>query len=373
MLILESVKNWAAKKAQTYFTFFQVKTSLFWLVNSVIEVALNMPEVLSDIYVADVTRCYESIPLEGDDNLPSAITGLIKIGFKQQKTLHPRSTPIIWVRVDQEGQAAKAVWGSKAPSYGSWFSINEERLIQLHTWLMCNCYVNLGDRVWHQVQGIPMGFACSPLWCNMYLIYYESQFILRLARLGRKDLMARFQYAYRYIDDLCWLNNGQPEQFLSPQQERNPNNPFWIYPLQVLEIKCEVTKYSDQGIRRGIEAHFMNMNITIHDHADATPNYLLCKYDKRRELPFSYTQYIVFHSNRPVKQSYGIVISQTAPILYLSSTSDLALAEIQTLIDTLTRNGFQRRRLQEKVKHFLSSNNFPGVKFDTNSLISKLR
>ena len=143
----------------------------------------------------------------------------------------------------------------------------------------------------------------------MYLIYYESQFILRLASLGRVDLLERFQYAFRYMDDLCWLNNGMAQEFLSPEQLRTPDNLFWIYPLQVLEIKCEVHKFSKQDSKIGIEAHFMNLHMRITTQTETTDNYLLCKYDKRRELPFSYMQYISFYSNRPIKQSYAIAVS----------------------------------------------------------------
>jgi hypothetical protein len=163
MLILDSVQEWAAEKAATYATFLKVHTSLYWLVNSAIEVALNMPQQISDIYVADIRRCYESIPLEGDDNLHDAMTHLIKRGFAQQKKHLPRSSPLIWVRVNAEGEAAKAIWATSAPQYGSWFFVDANRLIQLHGWLMRNCFVALGDRVWQQVSGIPMGFSCSPL------------------------------------------------------------------------------------------------------------------------------------------------------------------------------------------------------------------
>jgi len=100
MLILESVKLWAAELAQCYKQFLQVETSLFWLVNSSIEVALNMPNNISDIYVVDITRCFESFPLDGKENLPDAVAHLIRISFTQQKKCHPRSTPQIWIRID---------------------------------------------------------------------------------------------------------------------------------------------------------------------------------------------------------------------------------------------------------------------------------
>jgi len=83
MLILEFVKNWAAKMAKCYQGFFQVKTSIFWLVNSAIEVALNLPENITDVFVADIIRCYKSILFEGDDNLLDAIAHIIKLGSAQ--------------------------------------------------------------------------------------------------------------------------------------------------------------------------------------------------------------------------------------------------------------------------------------------------
>ena len=90
----------------------------------------------------------------------------------------------------------------------------------LHKWLTTNCYVRLGNHVWKQVLGIPMGFSCSPIWCNPYLMSYKIRFIQRLAKLGRVDIMEKFKHAFRYIDNLCWLNNGNAQIFLDPLQPR---------------------------------------------------------------------------------------------------------------------------------------------------------
>jgi hypothetical protein len=38
-------------------------------------------------------------------------------------------------------------------------------------------------------------------------LQYEASFITRLAKFGRTDLMQRLRYSFRYIDDLCVLNN----------------------------------------------------------------------------------------------------------------------------------------------------------------------
>ena len=176
--------------------------------------------------VADISRCYETILLSSPDNLLDAISFIITIAFKQAKLLHPKAGTLLWVKFDIDGFPACAKWATRRPQYGSWSEFPATRLLSLHEWLMTNCYLTLGDRVWQQRTGIPMGFSCSPIWYNMYLLSYEIKFIQRLARLGRIDLFAKFQYAFRYIDDLCLINVQNPRDFLDPNQVRTETNPY---------------------------------------------------------------------------------------------------------------------------------------------------
>ena len=126
--------------------------------------------------------------------------------------------------------------------------ISVDKLVNFNQYLSSKWFVTLGNRVWKQIVAIPMGFSCSPLWCNLCLLQYEASFITRLAKLGRVDLMKRFRYLFWYIDDLFILNNGHIWQFLDPNSERVPSNPFWIYPLHIVEIKSEIDGY-------GMHAH----------------------------------------------------------------------------------------------------------------------
>jgi hypothetical protein len=175
--ILESFKEWARSKVHTYKTFLNVETSLYWIIDSIIDATLNLSDTMSDIFVADISRCYETIPLHGPDNLLDAVKFISTIAFKQAALSHPRAHTSLWVRVSQQGVPATAKWSTNCPWQGNWFEIPLERLILLHTWLANNCYITLGDRVWQQKTGIPMGFSYSPIWCNMYLLSYETKFI----------------------------------------------------------------------------------------------------------------------------------------------------------------------------------------------------
>jgi hypothetical protein len=55
-----------------------------------------------------------------------------------------------------------------------------------------------------------MGFVCSPLACNIYFLFYQCQFIMKLAKLSRIDIMGNFKFVARYMDDICWINVGDP-------------------------------------------------------------------------------------------------------------------------------------------------------------------
>lgn len=185
------------------------------------------------------------------------------------------------------------------------------------------------------------------------------------------DILEKFHYAFRYIDDLCWINNGEAQIFLDPQQPRTSSNPFWIYPLHILEIKTEVSCFSKINPTHGIVAHFMNALLSIYNEENGL--YTLQKFDKRRDLPFSYTQYIKFSSNRPMKQTYNVIISQTIPILYLSNDMLLAKQEISRLISTLTNNGFRKHKLLQLVLITLSRTYYPTIKFEVKDLIAALK
>jgi hypothetical protein len=115
------------------------------------------------------------------------------------------------------------------------------------------------------------------------------------------------------------------------------------------------------------------MNVLIHVHEETSGNYTMRKFDKRRELPFKYTQFIIFKSNRPVKQAYSVVISQTVPILYLSSNASVAAQEVVALFSTLSSNGFRIQKLRQTVVIFLTNNHFPALKFCKDELILLLK
>jgi hypothetical protein len=182
--------------------------------------------------------------------------------------------------------------------------------------------------------------------------------------------MTKFQYTFRYIDDLCLFNVSNPRDFLSPDQSRNEDNPYWIYPFNVLEIKEEISEFSQADPRKGITTQFINAEFRVNE--TIPQHFSFCKFDKRRSLPFTYIQYIKFASNRSVHQAYNIAISQVLPILYISSTDSAASEEVCNLINTKCNNGFYKPRVIKTITSFLLKGIFPGIRVDVQRIISSL-
>ena len=80
--------------------------------------------------------------------------------------------------------------------------------------LVDNIFVVFAGKVFQQIVGIPMGTNCAPLLADIFLYSYEAEFIQSLLSTGRKQLAYRFNFTYRYIDDVLSINNPEFENYL---------------------------------------------------------------------------------------------------------------------------------------------------------------
>ena len=73
-----------------------------------------------------------------------------------------------------------AYW-SVGPTYGFYFSI--DKLVEMLEYLIYNIYIVVGNRVFQQHIGITMGTDYAPLLENLYLFYYEYNYMKNLMKL----------------------------------------------------------------------------------------------------------------------------------------------------------------------------------------------
>ena len=121
-----------------------------------------------------------------------------------------------------------------------------EDIIRMLEFLVDNIFVVFTGKVFQQIISIPigtvsMGTNCAPLLANIFLYSYEAEFIQSLLSAGRKWLASKFNFTYRYIDDVLSINNPDFENYLGqmypPELEikdttESNTSASWIYSCQ---------------------------------------------------------------------------------------------------------------------------------------------
>ena len=100
---------------------------------------------------------------------------------------------------------------------------------------------------------------------------------------------------------------------------------------------------------------------------------LLDVYDKTIDLPFKTIRFVSLEANRPILQSYKMILSQIYPIPYLCNDINKAKDRIDFLINQVVANGFHKRRLLPLVQKFIQKNPFRGALLNTIRLADCLR
>ena len=151
-------------------------------------------------------------------------------------------------------------------------------------------FIKEGNKVFRQQVGIPMGSNCAPLLANLFLFYYEYEYMKNLVKYNLQAAM-KFNGTMRYIDDLLTFNNSS---FASKIQD--------IYPP---ELDIKKTTESPTTV-----SYLDNILITINNNG----KYVTAVYDNRDSFNFSIVNFPYLSSNIPSKPAYGVYISQLVRI-----------------------------------------------------------
>ena len=122
----------------------------FWIIDNSQQVLsalskINYFSTAKHLDSYDFSTLYTSIP---HTSLEEALTSLIKEAYKVRD---------------------KVFWTDIPSKAASKFNVTEEPLIKLVECLIDNIYVSIGNRVYLQCVGIPMGTDCAPLLANLFL------------------------------------------------------------------------------------------------------------------------------------------------------------------------------------------------------------
>ena len=91
-------------------------------------------------------------------------------------------------------------------------SITSDQLITYVEYLVDNIFISIGNHVFKQVIGIPMGTDCAPLLANLFLFHFEYGYIKEKLSETDYSMALSYKYTVRYIDDLLTFNNPSFEE-----------------------------------------------------------------------------------------------------------------------------------------------------------------
>ena len=227
-------------------------------------------------------------------------------------------------------------------------TLSKNKLKALVKHLITSTYFIVGNYVIHQSIGIPMGIDPAPFWANLYLQYYESEFITNL--MGSNKIRARkFVNAMRFIDDECNLNDFG-EFSLSHTQ---------IYPEE-LQLKRE---------HQGAHATFLDLEISIIDG-----KFIYKLFDKRDDFPFAIVRMPDLASNIPLHVFYGTIMSEFLRIARCTLLFSDFFPKASALCKRMIQQGGCKSMMLRQIRKAMSRHPEPFKKFNVapNDIIDRL-
>ncbi|GBG72520.1 hypothetical protein CBR_g12091 [Chara braunii] len=148
-----------------------VKPNLWWAIASGGEYCANLPSEVYSVFIADIARCFEMNPTDdSEDSLPAAVKFFIQCAMRVRR--ERSSSHAIRIRVGADGAFWPSWTDAGQPEELGSLLFKEEDIYWLIEWCIANSVLRMGDHVWRQVRGSPMGLACSPIWCDIYFFKY---------------------------------------------------------------------------------------------------------------------------------------------------------------------------------------------------------
>ena len=150
--------------------------------------------------------------------------------------------------------------------------------------LIDNIYIKIGNHLFRQCLGIPLGTDCAPLLANLFLYSYEVEF-LRSMKKSNKKLAKAFNLTSRYLDDLISINNTRFKQSLK-------------------DICPEELVVSETSESRNVVS-CLDLLIDISNGDLVSSNF-----DKRDACDFDIVNFPDLFGNIPTAPAYGMYTSQ---------------------------------------------------------------
>ena len=275
---------------------------------------LNNASSGKSIYSFDFKKLYTNLP---HDKVLNKISDLLRRCFKEKD--------VEFISINSK---FKARWTSvKRPK--SW-TYKCDDIIDMFKFLLDNIFVKFRGQIYRQIIGIPMGCDCAPQVADLFLFWYEHDYISRGVE-DKNPVVYALKFASRYIDDLNTPN-------ISPNIVDSICND--IYPDELDIVQTNTSEMSTT---------FLDLDISVVNNKFSTK-----LYDKRRDLKFDVVTFPNLRSKIPTRPSYGVFVGELYRICKSSTESCDFIDDVKLLISKLVYQKFDRATLYRFLKSFIN-------------------
>ena len=184
-------------------------------------------------------------------------------------------------------------------------TVLEDWILKAAELLWQNTVFQLGNRLWRQTDGVPMGIHCGPVFANLYLAFYEKRYLQDFDGLYR-----------RYIDDIFVLHPS--DDVVSHLIQAPGMNIAWAH--------------SDVGLS------FLDVWFHIHEGKSE-----VCF--RPYEKVGNHHQYLPWTSSHPLSVKKGMVKGELTRTAAISNREPYFLTWKTTFLSRLQSRGWPRKAL----------------------------
>jgi len=208
----------------------------------------------------------------------------------------------------------------KSTREGTWY-FDCESLITAINYLLDNCYFTIGDVIFKQIIGVPMGVDPGPYMANLTLWFYENRYLEYLYKVDYFSAKL-LNKTYRLIDDITSINSDGVFG----------NHTSNIYPGSLVLNK------ENKG---DIEANVLDLSISLEKGLVD-----IDLYDKRDNFPFDIVQFVPANTNVSRNVIYGVFGTQVIRYFRIINNCDKFIDRVQILANNLKNIGYDCRLLK---------------------------
>ena len=188
------------------------------------------------------------------------------------------------------------------------WNVSAAKLIELLNFVLFNQYVKVGNKIFKQTRGVPMGSSPAPYIANLFLFSKEKVFVRNNPSLFPKDVNV-----FRYLDDVLYINIDYPAVAAS------------IYG-QSLPFTRDDPKFSTLA--------FLDLNVHLRDG-----KFDYFTHDKRDDYQFKVNKYPYAHSTIHLKTLVGVGVSQLVRCQRTNSTFHKFVSRSANVLSEVLCNG----------------------------------